>query len=174
MLFSVDRLQFINNKLVAYEFVDFTKPKSFDLLFYKEKIKVISNRDFSDEFNLVQYNERQVGVGAGESKQRMDYNDFATWFKQKNNQSGQNDGASYSFSKPLGSATVRMGDPYVQGLLNEVYADSFPQLNFDDDDNGLGIVNQILKNKNTYGFDFDLFESASRVVIEFLKRENEF
>ena len=37
-------------------------------------------------------------------------------------------------------------------------------------DNGLILAQNILNGENTYGFDFDLFESSENIVIEFFKK----
>ncbi|NRG35109.1 hypothetical protein [Niallia circulans] len=83
---------------------------------------------------------------------------------------------SNGFSKALGGAVSSKGDQYVQNLLNSIYRNDtcHKNLNFNTDDNGLLLVMQALGGKSTFGFDFDIYETESSTVIEFLKRENSY
>jgi len=136
-------------------------------------MEVLNNKEFFDEFILIQHNKDNVVIGERTNHIKMNYKEFHEWFKQKNNESNQNN-TTHSNSKQLNSATNNIGDPYVQGLLNEIYVDKYNNLDFNTDDNGLEIVSQTLNNESTYGFDFDLFEPTQGIIIEFLKRESEY
>ena len=135
------------------------------------KINYLSET-FKDNFYLIQYNIDEDIYCIGKQHIKMNKDEFKEWFIEKNNCS--NVCMSSLNSKPLGSATTNLGDPYVQKILQEVYKEKkeFKNVDFFNDDNGLKLVQNILNGENTYGFDFDLFESSENIIVEFLKRDN--
>lgn len=173
MIFTIDRLQFIDDLLICFEFVDIDddslKNKGYNHAFFKEKISILKNIFNSGNFFLVQYSVRKNCYNINRVKNYTS-SEFVEWFNELNYKSK----VDSNRSKPLGSATNNEGDPYVASLLNAVYSNDLKYIGvkFDNDDNGLHIVKEILKDNSTFGFDFDLFESTNKVVIEFLKREN--
>lgn len=175
MLVNIDRLQYDNQgKLVCFEFFDVSNEKP-NLDFIKEKMKFIENEDFCDEFYLVQYkslNLNEIFVGKSPNRKKYDLESFSNWFVEKNEEVNK---SKQSLSKPLGSSTTNKGDPYIQDILTQVYSENplYSEIDFSVDDSGINLVEEVLKGKNTYGFDFDLYETESRTVIEFLKREND-
>lgn len=181
MIFTVDRLQFINNDLIAYEFIDLkdNRIEGKNYKFIKEKIRILKDI-FQNNFFIIQYNQEKNKYWIKEFKGSCftdiskTKSEFENWFNEKNNSSNMENFSRNS--KPLGSATNNYGDPYVQNILHSIYLDDdlFSNVDFSNDDNGLILVESILNGQNTYGFDFDLFESKERIVIEFLKRESSY
>ena len=175
LLFTIDRLQFINNSLIAYEFIDLNDErlykKGINHEFMEAKIKYLSET-FKTNFYLIQYNMLQGQYWIGKNHEKKTEIEFKNWFLDKNKSSNKND--SLINSKPLGSATTNFGDPFVQNSLKNIYSEceKFKDVDFSNDDNGLILVESILNGENTYGFDFDLYESSENIVIEFLKRDN--
>lgn len=175
MLFTVDRLQFDEDKLIAFEFFDYDLERGNEE-FNGNKVKYIKEHSFFDKYYGIGYDESKNTYEVKEIDLTKDiersytytWEDYATWFNNVNNPGS----FSRSFSKPLNSATKNVGDHYVQSLLNEIHTDEYPEVDFYRDDSGLGLTAHALNGTATYGFDFDLFEPTNNIVIEFLKREN--
>lgn len=175
MLFTIDRLQFIGDKLVCFEFIDleniFLENNSLKR-YLEEKISHLEQMEFIDDFYLLQYTSSDVYIGRKTNSIHYTMEEFKLWFDQINN----NSKALNSSSKRLGSATENIGDPYVQDLLNNLFSSySKPNeitLNLNGDDNGLKLVKKCLDGKATFGFDFDLYDSINHSIIEFLKRDS--
>ena len=167
----------VQNTLIAYEFIDISDKRlnkdGNNHEFMRFKINYLSET-FKDNFYLIQYNIDEDIYCIGKQHIKMNKDEFKEWFIEKNNCS--NICALSLNSKPLGSATSNLGDPYVQKILQEIYKEKneFKNVDFFNDDNGLMLVQNILNGENTYGFDFDLFESSENIVIEFLKRDSSF
>lgn len=177
MFFTVDRLQITNGNLISFEFIDLDKPKSYDKNYTEKKLEVISKNNFSDEFFLIQYSleKNKMFIKKGQNRENIlngNFLDFTEWFKTMNLYGKEKD--NKSTSKALASATENLGDPYVLSLYEEIYKENFPLLNIWEDDNGLEIVEKALKKISTFGFDFDMFDSKSNTVFEFLKRESKY
>lgn len=175
MLFTLDRLQLINNDLIVFEFIDISDKRLYkDCInhkFMELKIQCLLE-NFKDNFYLIQYNIQKNKFYLGKNHIEYDEENFRSWFLSLNRSSNIN--GVIKNSKPLGIATTNLGDPYIQKILQEIYRDNleFKNVDFSNDDNGLRLVQKVLNGENTYGFDFDLFESSEKVVIEFLKRDN--
>lgn len=175
MLITVDRLQFINQQLICFEFFDIKKDIN-HFEFIKNKIQYLNNGRFCDVFHLVQYdiaNLQKIYVGQGTNKVEHTFSSFQNWFLDLNQIANTN----RTHSKALGTADKPDSDSdnYVQSLLNIVYRNDvqYNNLNFFTDDNGLEMVTKTLDGQSTYGFDFDLYETESQTVIEFLKRNSD-
>ena len=82
------------------------------------KINYLSET-FKDNFYLIQYNIDEDIYCIGKQHIKMNKDEFKEWFIEKNNCS--NICALSLNSKPLGSATSNLGDPYVQKILQEIY-----------------------------------------------------
>ena len=176
MIFSIDRLQFVNGKLICYEFFDYQKEAD-NKDYIAKKIKIMESENFCDGFYLIQYKQinglyNDIYIGKISEKNSKTWEDFKNWFNLMNKSNKQN----INQSKGLGTATANIGDPYVQTFLKEIYRNDheYSKIDFSLDDSGIAITQSALEKNNTYGFDFDLFESNSRVVIEFLKRDNNY
>lgn len=174
MLITVDRLQFNNEQLMCFEFFDIKRDLK-HIEYVKAKIQLLNNDKFCDKFYLVQYdisNLNNVYIGQGINKKKYNFSSFRNWFTSLNNTANTEN----AHSKALGNIISSKGDNYVKSLLNAIYQDDtqYKGMDFLTDDNGLEIVTKTLADQSTYGFDFDLYESESRTVIEFLKRENNF
>lgn len=169
MIFTTDRVQFKDGKFIVFEFYNSSKETgSFN--FVKDKmlyLKDISNFDIcyaisydNNKFTVITYD----NVKETKRFKNMTYADYQMWFLKINRSSGH--------SKALGSAKSGIGDEYVQNILNELNNEY--KFDFKNDDNGLELTMDVLSGEITTGFDFDLFETESRSIIEFLKRENEY
>lgn len=176
MIFTIDRLQFINNSLIVFEFIDISDKNYYtqesNYIFLKHKIKALEER-FSPNFYLIQYNEIKDLYNIKNNGKEFSLNkkEFTSWFKQLNSKSNLKNN---SYSKKLGVATNHTEDPYIHQILKLIYQEdsSYPNLDLTNDDNGIKLVKKILNNDSTYGFDFDLYEPSQGIVLEFLKREN--
>lgn len=185
MLITIDRLQFIDDQLMCFEFIDIGDSdlgrinKGVNHFFIKDKIELLKKL-FPNAFYLIQYDlqteefyikyDDQAEPLNGKSKP-YNLKSFKEWFHDINNRS--NFTATTKSSKPLGSMANHTVDSYVQEILQYIYEGdtNYPKIDFSADDNGLGLVKMALKGNNTYGFDFDLFETSNHVVIEFLKKD---
>ena len=177
MIFTVDRLQIVDGKFIAFEFFNCEKDKNL-IGFNKEKIKFIKNNTFCDKYHGIGYNITDNSFKVHTSifldttieieKKEFDWEQYASWFKNENTLNPTDS----SHSKALGSATSNIGDPYVQSLLNSIHNDDYPKIDFSGDDSGLDITIKALNGTYTAGFDLDMYEPTEKIVIEFLKREN--
>lgn len=175
MLFTVDRLQIVNDQLIAFEFFNYEKEQDIRE-FNKEKKIFIKNSNFCDNYCGIGYNISKNSYVVLESnflrgtneRRELDWIQYQCWFTSKNNLSLV-DG---SHSKPLSAATSKIGDSYVQSLLSQIHSDQYPGIDFSCDNSGLDITIKALNGNSTAGFDFDMYEPSENIVIEFLKREN--
>lgn len=177
MIFPIDRLQFVNNNenLIAFEFFNIDN-ESTNKLFIEEKIKVITKCRFIDTlYNVAYHNDNQKELiiqsitldKKKPSKCKVPFQIFSQWFNNLNHTNIDNR------SKRLGLSTKNTGDPFVQDLLNKIYCGTkFQNIQFNFDDSGVELVEKVLNDNPTYGFDFDLFEETNNIIIEFLKRQN--
>lgn len=175
MLFTVDRLQLVNDQLIAFEFFNYEKEQNIRE-FNKEKKAFIKNPNFCDNYCGIGYNINKNSYAILESnflegtseRRELDWIQYQRWFTRKNNLSL----ADGSHSKPLSAASSKIGDSYVQRLLSQIHIDQYPGIDFSCDNSGLDITIKALNGNPTAGFDFDMYEPTENIVIEFLKREN--
>lgn len=173
MIFTIDRLQFINDKFVAFEFYNLDIEKCNES-FINDKVKVL--RDLVgtkiDVFYYIKYKDdySYFEVADNEKVVYYNYEEFSRWFSGLNRQVT----SDRNSSKPAGSVRDENTDSYVADLLNTYYKPIYGTIDFFVDDNGLKLVKDILGsyNDSTYGFDFDIYSSNNGIVFEFLKREN--
>lgn len=179
MLFSVDRLQIMNDQFIAFEFFDVTSYRRLHS-FHNQKLRFLKERSFCDVYYGIAYDEKRnifrvkkinYRKDTAQEKTFSNFEDYKVWFKKINGVTPQNKSSSKTLQGAKRDNSV--GDAYVQRILNEIHAFDFPCTDFSYDDNGLGITIKSLDNEPTFGFDFDLYEPYTKVVVEFLKRENE-
>ncbi|MEZ7748622.1 hypothetical protein O3777_02630 [Gemella sanguinis] len=176
MIIPIDRLQIIDGKLIVYEFINtddlfFTKEIS-DIIFLQNKVHYLKNK-FKETFCLILYSEVNNNYIVDYENRIKHYSkeQFKKWFTEMNYLSNKNN----SFSKRLGTATSNFGDPFIKRILSELYDKTiYKNVSFSIDDNGTQLVQNTLSNIPTYGFDFDLFEASKNIIIEFLKRDNNY
>ncbi|MBY4959444.1 hypothetical protein [Streptococcus suis] len=174
MLFTIDRLQIIDDRLIAFEFFNVDVEKSNEL-FIKRKISEIQKfvGNGIDEFYYIRhsgdYSSFEVSKN-GEKPKQLNFEVFSTWFLDLNGSASSGEQSS----KELGSVRNDNIDNFVSSILNEIYQEEFDGIDFSVDDNGLGLVKQVLgqAKKPTFGFDADIFSSNYGIIIEFLKRQN--
>lgn len=97
----------------------------------------------------------------GHKKIKMTFNEYQKIFNDENNSSDSTP------SKPLGEKKESNDDKFVTDFLTKVTGE-----NFIGDDEGVKITEELLGQNNTHGFDLDVFDSKSKIVYEFLRREN--
>lgn len=177
MLFTVDRLQIVNGRLIAFEFFNFETEHTLTN-FNIQKKSFVKNADFCDKYYGIGYTVNLISFIVIEydflkdtnREYNFDWKQYQSWFTQINGL-GFTKG---SVSKPLSSSTKNVGDPYVQGLLNAIHINQYPKIDFSCDDSGLALTIQALNGRSTTGFDFDIYEPTEKIAIEFLKRENKY
>ncbi|HFI0415445.1 TPA: hypothetical protein ACGOYS_000813 [Streptococcus suis] len=175
MIFTIDRLQFINNKLIAFEFFNIDIEKCNEQ-FINDKVKVLRSLVGTkiDSFYYIKYKDdySYFEIENAEQIAKFSYEEFSRWFRELNGQVTTN----RSSSKPAGSVRGENIDVYVAELLNTYYQLHYSGIDFFVDDNGLKLVKTILNehNESTFGFDFDLYCSMTGTIFEFLKRDNEY
>lgn len=172
MIYTIDRVQIIDNSLVFFEF--FGKRKGEDVNFINTKVhrlrSIASTSGISEIYGILYDHENfrcdrnsiTIKKLIGNESNDFTWNEYMKKFKELN-------GGITTPSKSLGSATDKEGDPYVAEILKEIHG-----IDFSDDDNGLRITKEALEGTPTYGFDFDLFDDECKCIIEFLKRDNQF
>lgn len=172
MIYTIDRVQFINDELVFFEFFDGRKGES--TIFTKTKVNRLKNLSILSgisEIYEILYNYKNFQCDSNyitiksliaDKSNTFTWDEYIKEFRKLN-------GAINTPSKRLGSATDNEGDPYVANILKEIH-----NIDFSDDDNGLDITKKALGNTPTYGFDFDLFDDECKCIIEFLKRDSKF
>lgn len=94
-------------------------------------------------------------------KIKMTFNEYRKIFNDENNSSDPTP------SKPLGERKESNDDKFVTEFLTKITGE-----NFISDDEGVRITEELLGQNNTHGFDLDVFDSKSKIVYEFLRREN--
>lgn len=175
MIFTIDRLQFVEGKLQAFEFYNEDTEKSNEKFFNKkieELKKYIGNG--IDELFIIYYrndfSEIRVSNENSGHFHLFTFEEFSKWFSTLNNNVSRNSHTS----KQLGSKRENNIDNYIASILNHIYKDEFEGVDFFVDDNGLGLVKKVLDLNEipTYGFDCDIFCSNNGAIIEFLKRES--
>lgn len=86
MLFPIDRLQFIDNTLIAYEFIDISDKRlnkdGNNHKFMRFKIDYLSEI-FKDNFYLIQYNIDKDIYCIGKQHIKMNKDEFKEWFTKK-------------------------------------------------------------------------------------------
>ncbi|AQP53819.1 hypothetical protein CBF34_10355 [Vagococcus penaei] len=165
MIFTTDRVQFKDEKFIVFEFYDIEKDEEYKS-YIKMKMEYLKNVELFDvcyfiahknkfkKFRVIKYD----NLTKEKQDTKMNFNEFKKWFCEIN--------GSSSRSKPLTSE----GDKYVQNILNRVNG----EFDFRNDDNGIELTKKTLSGNVTTGFDFDLFETESKSIIEFLKRDSEY
>lgn len=173
MIFTIDRLQIVNEQLIAFEFYNIDVEKCNEQ-FIKEKVEVLKGLVGTkiDAFYYIRYKDNFTYFeveGNGEVF-HCDYEQFSLWFLELNRQVT----TDTDRSKPLGSDRHENIDRYVADLLNTYYRSTYEAIDFFVDDNGLKLVKSILDSceEPTFGFDLDLYCSNSGIIFEFLKRKN--
>lgn len=173
MIFTIDRLQIVNEQLIAFEFYNIDVEKCNEQ-FIKEKVEVLKGLVGTkiDVFYFIRYKDdfSYFEVEGNGKVDHYDFKQFSSWFLELNGQV-TNDKDS---SKSVGSVRNENLDIYVADLLNTYYRETYETIDFSVDDNGLKLVKAVLDScgESTYGFDLDLYCSNSGVIFEFLKREN--
>lgn len=175
MIFTIDRLQLVDGKFIAFEFYNIDVEKCNET-FIDDKVKVLKELvgKSIDIFYYIKYKNDYSNFEVEENGQIVHYNydQFSKWFLEINGQVSSNKRSS----KPVGSVRNENIDTYVADILNTYYRPTYSMVNFFVDDNGLKLVKGILESdsESTYGFDCDLYCSKSGIIFEFLKRENRY
>ncbi len=176
MIIPIDRLQIIDEKIIIFEFINadalFSSKEISDILFLQNKVHYLKSK-FKETFCLILYSvvNNNYIVDYKNLINHYTKEQFEKWFTEMNYSSYKNN----SYSKRLGSATSNLGDPFLKKILSELYDKTvYKNVSFSIDDNGTQLVQNTLSNIPTYGFDFDLFETSKNIIIEFLKRENNY
>lgn len=174
MIFTIDRMQFNGEQLIAFEFYNIDKEKKNEL-YILEKVDVLNSlvEIGFDDFYFIKYKNdySKFWIENKNKKIEYDYQEFSSWFIDMNKAANNK-----SMSKPLGEAREGDFDNYSAKILNDLYQPLFEGLDLSIDDNGLGLIKDVLKQQNqpTYGFDSDLFCSNGGYIIELLKRKNSY
>lgn len=179
MLYTPDRIQLVDDELIFFEFhhrdsseyltrIERKKINDFRCLLgegIKKVIAIVYDNDYKSGSEIVK-KEFSIELPSGREEHfKWDY--FKEWFQQIN--LGESKLTMPQKTKELGISTENEGDPFVQELLRRIYG-----VETRNDDNGIAITKDALSGVGTTGFDFDLYESSSRSIIEFLKRDSKY
>lgn len=175
MIFTVDRIQFVKNKLIVFEFFNIDREQCNED-FINDKVnalKIFLGKGI-DKLYYIKYKNDYSFFEIEENSKvtQLTYEGFTKWFVDINGQENN----ERSNSKVLGAARETNVDNYVSTILNNLYQNDYPNIDFTVDDNGLQLVKDVLSREQipTFGVDFDLFCSTTGLVFEFLKRDSRY
>lgn len=165
MIYTVDRVQFNETgELIFFEFFNnLIDDRDFAIKKYRSINKISGINRVTVNYNNSYLSENKIEVIYNNNKDTLTLEDYKKWFANINNQGRCRTNVN---SKPLGSATVNEGDPFIHDILKEIH-----NIDLSKDDNGLGITKAALDGNPTYGFDFDIFDDIDKTIIEFLNNE---
>lgn len=174
MIFPIDRLQFTDDKLIAFEFFNIDTEQCNEAFMSRkvQELKKLVGHGL-DEFYYIKYRDDLSKFWIEINNQVIEYNYqmFRQWFLKMNDSAN-----SENSSKQLGKERESNIDNFSAKILNNLYKPIYNGVDFSVDDNGLELVKRMLdlSNSPTFGFDADLFCTTGGYIIELLKNESDY